>query len=347
MTTQTNINDLTLNKLKVWLTAHGAKPFHADQIHQWIWQRQTDHFDQMTDLSKSLRDDLTTRFYIGRLVLDKEERSSDQTRKFLFKLSDGHHIETVLIPDRNHATLCVSSQVGCALGCRFCLTGQGGFIRDLTRGEILAQIRDVQQLMSDPKRLKNIVFMGMGEPLANFDAVVAALETITDHDYGLAFSRRRVTLSTAGMVPNIEQFGKVADVNLAISLNAPDNKTRSELMPINNTYPIETLIEACRKYPLRPGRQITIEYILMKDVNDAPENARQLARLLHPLRAKINLIPFNPFEGSPYERPNEETVLAFQEILREKHYTVLIRRSRGSDISAACGQLRVTALEIN
>ncbi len=345
MPTQTDICDLTLAQLTEWLVASEEKPFHAGQIHRWLWQRQADRFDQMTDLSKTLRQHLESRFYIGRLVLDNEEQSVDQTRKFLFKLIDGHHIETVLIPDRNHATLCISSQVGCAQKCRFCLTGQGGFIRNLTQGEILAQIRDVQQLMPDPKRLKNIVFMGMGEPLANFDPVVAAIGAITDHDCGLAFSRRRVTLSTAGMAPNIERFGKVADVNLAISLNAPDNKTRSQLMPINDTYPIETVIEACRKYPLRPGRQITIEYILLKGVNDAPDTARQLASLLHPLRAKINLIPFNPFEGSPYERPDDKTILAFQEILREKHYTVLIRRSRGSDISAACGQLRVKAAD--
>ncbi len=345
MPMKTNICNLTLAQITEWLVASEEKIFHAGQIQRWLWQRQADSFDQMTDLSKSLRSQLARNFYIGRLVLLREEQSADQTRKFLFQLIDGHTIETVLIPDKSHSTLCISSQVGCALGCRFCLTGQGGLIRNLTRGEILAQIRDVQQLMPDPKRLKNIVFMGMGEPLANFDAVTAALETITDHDFGLAFSRRRVTLSTAGMVPNIERFGKVADINLAISLNAPDNKTRSELMPINNTYPIETLIEACQKYPLRPGRQITIEYILMKGINDAPDTARQLAKVLHPLRVKINLIPYNPIEGSPYERPDEKAVLAFQEILREKHYTVLIRRSRGSDISAACGQLRVKAAD--
>ena len=345
MSTQTHICDLTLDQLTEWLAAHGAKPFHAGQIHRWLWQRQADTFEQMTDLSKSLREKLSQCFDIGRLTLIKEEQSADQTRKFLFQLADGHSIETVLIPDKNHSTLCISSQVGCALGCRFCLTGQGGLIRNLTRAEILGQIRDVQQLMTDPKQLKNIVFMGMGEPLANFDQVTAALGTLTDHDCGLAFSRRRVTLSTAGMVSHIERFGKVADVNLAISLNAPDNKTRSHLMPINNTYPIEMLIEACSKYPLRPGRQITIEYILLKGINDSAGHARQLARVLHPLRAKINLIPFNPFEGSPFERPDDKDVLAFQNILKEKHYTVLIRRSRGGDISAACGQLRVKAVE--
>jgi 23S rRNA (adenine2503-C2)-methyltransferase len=340
--TQINICDLTKNQLIHWLVVHGEKAFHAAQIQRWIWQRQVDNFHQMTDLSKLLREQLSQNFYIGRLPLLKEEYSKDQTRKFLFQLADGHTIETVLIPDENHSTLCISSQVGCALGCRFCLTGQSGLIRNLTCGEILAQIREVRHLMTAPKQLKNIVFMGMGEPLANFDAVTSALETITDHDTGLAFARRRVTLSTAGMAPQIERFGKIADVNLAISLNAPDNEIRNYLMPLNKTYSIETLVEACRRFPLRPGRRITIEYILIKGINDSVDHARQLAKVLHPLKVKINLILFNPFEGSPFERPDDRDILAFQKILKQKNYTVLIRRSRGRDISAACGQLRVS-----
>jgi len=341
MLAKTNICDLTLDQLTKWLMTHGERSFHAGQIYRWIWQRQADNFDRMTDLSKSLRKQLSDDFHIGRLGLIKEEQSKDQTRKFLFRLTDGHTIETVLIPGENHSTLCISSQVGCALGCRFCLTGRDGLIRNLSPCEILAQIRDVQQLMAHPKRLKNIVFMGMGEPLANFDAVIAALTTITDRHAGLAFARRRVTLSTAGMAPSIKRFGNMADVNLAVSLNAPDNPTRDRLMPINNTYPIETVIAACRGFPLRPGRRITIEYILIKGVNDSADHARRLAKILHPIKTKVNLIPFNPFEGSPLERPDHQDILAFQKILKEKHYRVLIRRSRGRDISAACGQLRV------
>jgi 23S rRNA (adenine2503-C2)-methyltransferase len=243
------------------------------------------------------------------------------------------------MPERGHSTLCVSSQVGCALGCRFCRTGDGGLIRNLTRGEIVAQVRDLVRKADDGLALTNLVFMGMGEPLANFDALVSALGTLTDNDYGLKFSGQRITVSTAGVVPRMADLGRKTRVNLAVSLNAADNETRSRLMPINRKYPIEDLLEACRRYPLPKGRRITFEYILIADVNDRPADARRLAKLLRPIRSKINLIPFNPHPGSAFRRPEETAVLAFQKILLDSHYTTIIRRSKGQDIAAACGQL--------
>jgi 23S rRNA (adenine2503-C2)-methyltransferase len=237
-------------------------------------------------------------------------------------------------------TLCVSSQVGCAQNCRFCLTAKSRLRRNLTRGEILAQIRDIKHVLPAAEQLSNLVFMGMGEPLANLENLLGALEIVTDSNVGLGFAAKRVTVSTAGLVPQMLEFGRRSRASLAVSLNAADNATRSRLMPINAKYPLEALLDACRSYPLPPGRRITFEYILIKGINDSPEDARRLAKLLHPIRCKVNLIPFNPHEGSEFERPAEEAILAFQEILLRKHFTVIIRQSKGQDISAACGQLR-------
>jgi 23S rRNA (adenine2503-C2)-methyltransferase len=227
------------------------------------------------------------------------------------------------------------------MGCRFCLTAAGGFVRHLTAGEIVSQVRDIKKYIGS-QPLSNIVLMGMGEPLANYENVVQAIHILTDRDFGLEFSTRRVTLSTAGLVPELERLGEDVKVNLAVSLNATDNDTRSRLMPINRKYPMEMLLEACRQYPLPPRKRITFEYILIRDVNDSPEDARRLTKLLRPIRAKINLIPFNEHTESPFRRPDEKTVLAFQEILVQQHYTAIIRNSKGQDISAACGQLRAT-----
>lgn len=342
---KSDIKELTLAALKMWLESVGAKPFHAGQIFKWIYARQADSFDEMTDVGKPLRAQLADDFTIARLDMVKVETATDGTRKYLFKLGDGNFIESVLIPERNHDTLCISSQVGCAQGCRFCLTGQGGFVRDLTRGEIVAQIRDIRNERGDSARMTNLVFMGMGEPLANYDHVVSALATIRDASFGLAFTSRRVTLSTAGLVPNMARLGQDSDVGLAVSLNAADNHTRSRLMPINRHYPIETLIEACRQYPLKKSRKITFEYILIKDVNDSPQDAERLGRMLSPAWAKINLIPFNPFEGSVFSRPEDAAIDRFMAILQRRQFVVIVRHSKGPDISAACGQLRVrTAL---
>jgi 23S rRNA (adenine2503-C2)-methyltransferase len=263
----------------------------------------------------------------------------DGSQKFLFGLEDGECIETVLIPDGKRLTLCVSTQVGCGYACRFCLTGLQGLQRNLSTSEILGQILSVQNLVK-PGGLTNVVLMGMGEPLANFQSTLRALEIMNYVD-GLGFSRRRITLSTVGLVPGIDRLaGSPRFCRLAISLNATDNATRSALMPVNETYPLETLIEACRRFPLAPRERITFEYVLIRGVNDSPEDARRLSRILHGIRAKVNLIPYNESSPLVFKRPSEETVLAFQESLLKRNMTAIIRRGRGADISAACGQLR-------
>jgi 23S rRNA (adenine2503-C2)-methyltransferase len=339
-----NIIELTREQLLAWLTQRAIAGYRAEQILKWIYLRQADSFEQMTDISKDVRALLAQHFQIGRLEPEEVETSRDGSRKYLFKLGDGKRIESVLIPERDHYTLCVSSQVGCALGCLFCLTAAGGFERNLSRAEIIGQVRDIKNELENPELLRNIVFMGMGEPLANYENLVSALDTITNNDYGLRFATRRITVSTAGLVPRFRDLGRDTKVNLAISLNATDNDTRSRLMPINRQYPIEDLLDACRRYPLPAGRRITFEYILIHGVNDSLADARHLARLLQPIRCKINLIPFNPHGGCGFERPSESVIQAFFKILFDKNYTVIIRRSKGQDISAACGQLRARSL---
>ena len=336
---KTDIMDLSPEQLRQWLTDRKIASYRSGQISRWIYQRQVDSFAAMTDIGKPLRERLESRFTIGRLRQIRVEQSRDGSRKYLFGLGDGNRIESVLIPERGHATLCISSQVGCALGCRFCMTGKGGLVRNLTRGEIVAQVRDIRRGLDDPGRLTNIVLMGMGEPLANFDQVVSALDTLLDSSEGFGFAARRITLSTAGLASKLEELGRRVPVNLAVSLNASENRTRDWLMPINRTYPIEQLLDACRRYRLRPHRRITFEYILIKDVNDSEADARRLVRLLRPLKSKINLIPFNPHPGSQMQRPTEAVVERFLQILIDHHYTAIIRRSKGEDISAACGQL--------
>ncbi len=337
----TDIKELTRPELTRWLGDQGVAPYRAGQIFRWVYQRQADSFAEMSDLNRNLRRLLGERFVIGRLGKTKDQTSRDGSRKFLLRLADGRSIESVLIPEKEHYTLCISSQVGCAQGCTFCLTGREGFTRNLTMGEIIAQVRDAVTEIpaADPRRLTNIVFMGMGEPLANITHVIRALAVIMDADSGLKFSSRRVTVSTAGFAPNLGRLGREVDVNLAISLNAADNKTRDFLMPINKKYPIEALLAACREYPLKPRRRITFEYILIAGINDGDEDARSLARLLRPVRAKINLIPFNEHGGAPYRRPDEARIAGFQKILTDRNYTAVIRYSKGQDISAACGQL--------
>ncbi len=339
-----NIIELTRDQLLAWLTERDIAAYRADQILKWVYLRQVDSFEQMTDISKNVRALLGRHFEIGRLKAEKIETSRDGSRKYLFRLGDGKRIESVLIPERDHYTLCVSSQVGCAQGCLFCLTASGGFERNLTRAEIVGQVRDIKNELDNSEQLRNIVFMGMGEPLANYHNLVSALDTITNNDYGLRFATRRVTVSTAGLVPRFRSLGRDTKVNLAISLNATDNDTRSRLMPINRKNPIEDLLDACRRYPLPAGRRITFEYILIKGVNDSLADAKRLARLLQPIRCKINLIPFNPHGGCGFERPSESVIQAFFKILFDKNYTVIIRRSKGEDISAACGQLRARSL---
>jgi 23S rRNA (adenine2503-C2)-methyltransferase len=342
MTTSTNktdIKELTGEQLASWLEDRDIENYRAGQILKWIYNRQADTFDIMTNLGKEIRKLLSLNFTINRLDRIHIERSRDGSRKYLFRLEDGNHIESVLIPEKDHYTLCISSQVGCAQGCRFCLTAKGGFVRNLSKSEIVAQVRDILKDQISSKRITNIVFMGMGEPLANFQNVIKAIHTITDADFGLGFSSRRVTVSTAGLVSKLSALGNETRVNLAVSLNATDNKTRDFLMPVNKKYPIEELLDACRKYNLRPGSKITFEYILIKGINDSAENANQLAELLKRMRSKINLIPFNEHEGSDFRRPEESVISNFREILVKKGCTTMVRRSKGEDISAACGQL--------
>ena len=338
-TLKPDIKNLTKDQLIQWLQDHKIDSYRASQILKWIYLRQADDFENMTDLNKQMRDLLSDHFTINRLERLDTQISQDGTKKFLFKLDDGCLIESVLIPEKDHYTLCISSQVGCAQDCRFCLTAKQGFTRNLTPGEIIAQVRDMAKEVDGSKPMSNIVLMGMGEPLANYRNVIHAIHIITDNDEGLRCANRKVTLSTAGLIPKLSDLGKDTKINLAVSLNATDNETRNRLMPINRKYPIEDLIAACKDYPLPPTRRITFEYILIKDVNDSEKDAERLSRLLRPLKAKINLIPFNEFEGSGYSRSDDRTVDRFQEVLLQNHYTVMIRQSKGRDISAACGQL--------
>ncbi len=339
-----NIQDYTREELAKWLENKGSRAFRAGQIFKWIYLKQANSFDEMTDLGKELRCLLSENFYLGRLVLEEKQVSSDTTEKFLFRLNDGNHIESVLIPEKDHFTLCVSTQVGCAMDCKFCLTAKGGIIRNLTVAEIISQVRDARfyllQKNIEPLKLSNIVFMGMGEPLANYDNLIKSLRIIMDTDYGMKFAARRVTVSTSGLVPKIAQLGLDTDVNLAISLNATDDKTRSQLMPINNKYPISDLLEACRKFTMKPRNKITFEYILIQGINDSKEDALKLVTLLSPIRAKVNLIPFNEHEASPFKRPAPKQILAFLQILLDRDMTAMTRKSKGADISAACGQLK-------
>ena len=321
-----------------WLGQHDVAPYRAGQILRWIYHRGVYAFSDMTDLSKDLRGFLAERLFISRLDVDQVQFSVDGSRKYLFRLRDGQHVESVLIPEPGHFTLCISTQVGCAMGCAFCLTGQGGWVRNLEPAEIVGQICAVRDDLPGHTPLTNIVFMGMGEPLANYRNVVQAIRVIAGNN-GLQFSNRRITVSTAGLPSGIDDLGQDVKVNLAVSLNAPDNDTRSRLMPINRTYPIEKLLTACRRFPLPSRRTIMFEYVLIAGVNDAPEDAERLAKLLRPLRAKINLIPFNPFDGTAFKRPGDDVIEAFQQILLARHYTAVIRYSKGADICAACGQL--------
>jgi 23S rRNA (adenine2503-C2)-methyltransferase len=338
----TDIKLLSREALLSWLSEQGMRAFRADQILKWLYMRLADSFDQMSDLRKEVRTRLEQHFTIERLPVDQMLTSEDGTRKFLFMLQDGQTVESVLIPERNHLTLCVSSQVGCAQGCKFCLTGQSGLVRNLTSAEIVGQAWEVRKQLPDPSQLTNLVFMGMGEPLANYKQLVQAIETLTNCQWGMKFTTRRITVSTAGVVPRILDLGRDTHINLAVSLNAVDDDARTQLMPINRTYPLAELIDACRRFPMHANRKITFEYILFKDLNDQIAHARKLTKLLAPVKAKINLIPFNPFPGSIYQRPSQARIQAFQDQLIGKHFTTMVRYSKGMDIMAACGQLRAT-----
>lgn len=339
-----DLKDLTLEELTDLIESLGLPAFRARQIFSWLYRPGIRDFSQMTDISKELRTDLSEKLYFSRLKIFKEEHSKDGTVKYAFKLTDGAIIESVLIPEEDRHTLCVSSQVGCAMECGFCLTGTMGFRRNLKPSEIVNQVFAVAEMLHDQGKgqLNNLVFMGMGEPLANFDNLISALKILMEQR-GLDFSSRRITVSTCGIVPRIKELGEKVPVNLAISLHAVDDETRSKLMPINKKYPIDDLLAACREFPLPKRRKIMFEYILIKDVNDSLEEAHLLAKKLRNIRCKINLLPYNENDAFPFKCPAEERIEAFQKILWKAGYTVLIRSSRGADISAACGQLATLA----
>ena len=337
-----DIKSLNRDTLLEWLDNHHVRAFRADQILKWLYLGHVDSFDQMTDLRKDFRALLSREFHISRMPVDRLLTAKDGTRKYLFRLADGQTVESVLIPEKNHYTLCVSSQVGCAQGCRFCVTGQGGLVRNLTSAEIVGQVWEIRKQIPQPEQLTNLVFMGMGEPLANYRQLLAALDILTDCQWGMKFGSRRITVSTAGVVPRIADLGRDSRVNLAVSLNAVDDAARTRLMPINRKYPIADLLAACGRHPLPKGRKVTIEYILFRDVNDSDAQARKLAKLLASVKAKINLIPFNAYPGSEFQRPTEKRIQAFQAILVDKYYTCVVRYSKGLDIMAACGQLRAS-----
>jgi 23S rRNA (adenine2503-C2)-methyltransferase len=337
----TDLRDLRRDEIAAFLAAQGESDFRARQVCQWVYKRQATSVQQMTDLPEALRQRLQKQMYVSTLSLLRRQRSEDGTEKLLFGVEDGNRIETVLIPRGDKRTICVSTQVGCALGCRFCLTAQGGLVRSLRPAEIVGQVLHFQEPGREPARdFTNIVFMGMGEPLDNFRGTVQAVRIMTA-DWGLGISPRRITVSTSGLARRLEAFGRAdLKVNLAVSLNATTDAVRSRIMPINKAYPIDRLLQACRDFPLAVRQRITFEYVLLRDVNDSLADAKRLVKLLHGLRCKVNLLPFNEIPESPYRRPADDTVQRFWTWLVEHGVSASVRQSRGRDISAACGQLR-------
>jgi 23S rRNA (adenine2503-C2)-methyltransferase len=331
-----DIKNLTLEELSEFLKGLGKERFRAAQIMRWVYSRGVNSFADMTDLAKSLRTELEQRAVISALVPETVEESRDGTRKYLFRLQDGETIEAVRIPMENdRATLCISTQVGCAMGCSFCLTGTFGLVRNLEPAEIVNQV--CAAMAEAP--VNNVVLMGMGEPLHNLDNVVKALRILYMPE-GFNLSPRKITLSTAGLVPQMLELGERIRVNLAVSLNATTDEVRDRLMPINRRYPLRELLAACRAFPLQPRQRITFEYILIRDVNDSDQDARRLVKLLHGIRAKVNLIPYNEHPGSDFRAPAADRVEAFQTYLLGRGIVAIRRASKGRDISAACGQLK-------
>jgi len=342
---KTNLLNLDAVQMREWFTARGEKPFRVSQMMKWLYQRGVHDFDQMTDLSKTLRTTLNEQAEIRLPEIAVDQASSDGTHKWLLRLEDGNCIETVFIPEGERGTLCVSSQVGCILNCSFCSTAQQGFNRNLTTAEIIGQVllASIQLGQFEGPRnhraVTNVVMMGMGEPLLNYDNVVPALHLMMD-DEAFGLSKRRVTVSSAGVVPALDRLAQDCDVALAISLHATENELRNELVPLNKKYPIEALLDACRRYADRERRlSITFEYVMLDGINDQPRHAKQLIRLLKGIPAKVNLIPFNPFPNSSYKRSSPEAIERFQKIIAASELTAFVRRPRGDDIDAACGQL--------
>ena len=338
---KSNIRDMSLAEIETLITTLGKEQYRARQVMKWLYHKNATSFSEMTTLSRDFRARMEEMVFIEEPSLDRIQSSADGTKKALFRLTDGLFIESVLIPGRNHWTACLSTQAGCAMGCLFCLTGRQGLTRNLLPSEITGQMTMLKRHTPEGPDIKNIVLIGMGEPLANYDHTVKAIRILTS-DYGLGFSNRKITVSTCGLAPQIIRLGQDICVNLAVSLNSPDDLRRNTLMPVNRKYPLKTLLSACRDYPMPGRRMLTFEYILMSGINDSPEDAKKVARLLKGIRCKLNLITLNEFPGSPFKTPSKETVSAFQQILLDHHYTAILRASRGKDILAACGQLSGT-----
>jgi 23S rRNA (adenine2503-C2)-methyltransferase len=340
-----DVASLSLEGLTRFVTEQlGERAFRAPQMYRWLHQRGVTSFDEMTDLSKAFRQKLHERATIIPLVKDMEQRSVDGTIKYRWKTHDGRYIESVYMPSEDRKTLCVSTQVGCAMACTFCMTGTLGLKRNLTAGEIVAQVHAVNREVRANEKLEtlrpltNLVFMGMGEPLHNFENLKTALSILQSED-GPNFSHRHITVSTVGLVPMIERFGQETDVKLAISLNASTDEQRSKSMPVNRKWNIEALLDACRKFPLRQGRRITFEYVLLQGFNDSDEDAHRLIKLLKGIPAKVNLIPYNENPGLGFKSPAEQRAEEFRAILADGHVAAYIRQNRGRDIAGACGQL--------
>jgi len=343
-TAKINLLDYDRNGLREAFAQLGEKPYRAEQVMKWIYHRRVTDFASMTDIGKALREKLENAAEIVPPNTLFETQATDGTYKWLLGMDGSNAIEAVFIPETSRGTLCVSSQVGCGLNCQFCSTGTQGFNRNLSAGEIIGQVfvaaKHLGNVPHQQRKLTNVVMMGMGEPLLNFDNVVRAMSVMRD-DLGFGLANKRVTLSTAGLVPMIDKLGEVADVSLAVSLHAPNDELRTELVPLNKKYPIDELLAACARYAARrPRTSITFEYTMLDGVNDKPEHARQLIKLMRRLPAKVNLIPFNPFHGTRFKRSSEEAIRGFQKILLDADVLTMVRRTRGEDIDAACGQLK-------
>ncbi|MDD2270851.1 MAG: 23S rRNA (adenine(2503)-C(2))-methyltransferase RlmN [Desulfuromonadaceae bacterium] len=369
MKQKTDLKNFTLPALEQFLKGQGKESFRALQVFKWIYQQDARGFEEMTNISKALRAELTETAFISNLEPEAIEQGSDGTRKYLFNLGDGHAVESVLIPIEGRNTLCISSQVGCAMACEFCLTGTFKLTRNLTTAEIVNQIMAVKRdLISNPPTtsadggaglvindegddvedecpdspaaIRNIVLMGMGEPLHNLDNVIPAIQIMIDGN-GLQLSNRRVTVSTCGLVPEMVRLGReIPNVNLAVSLNATTDELRNRIMPVNRSYPLKELLKACKEFPLPGRRKVTFEYVMLGGVNDSLDDAKRLLKLISDIPNKVNLIPFNEHEGCDFKAPTRAAIDAFHKYLIDRHVTVITRDSRGGDISAACGQLK-------
>lgn len=333
-----DIRSLDLPGIEALVQGLGKEKYRALQVFKWVWQKGIRSFSEMSNISRDFQAALGEKAWLYRLDLVKEERSADGTRKFAWGLRDGLVVESVVIPEEDRTTLCISSQVGCAMGCRFCLTADLGFVRNLTPSEMALQALQAQEQLGSDLRISNLVVMGMGEPLLNLDNLKVALDILL-HDHGLNYSHRKITVSTSGLVPQLLALGDASPVNLAVSLNATTDAQRDQVMPVNRKYPLAVLMDACRRVKMPSGKRITFEYVMIGGFNDTLEDAARLVRLLHGVKAKVNLLPYNENPRRDLRRPDDDRVKMFQDLVIHRGIQCSIRNSRGRDISAACGQL--------